>query len=639
MLLTVMIYVDDPGFGGNAVYAHHLSLALADAGVRVVYVHFPNDSAAIARREERGIRHVHLSYDTIGQHFHAILDRREPERILIQERPDVVLFSDSVPQSTAAAKEVAAALGIPAIAVKHLVLSDNKWATPGFTRDAVNRSLAASRLVVTVSHENADTLARLFTVDPARLSAVYNSVPARFFTPRDEGARRTLRAEWGVSDDTMVVFTTARVLPQKGYDLQARVLARLARDGRLSGMLFVWAGEIESACWGEVEAVLDADGTRPFVRMLGRRSDIDRCLDATDAFFLPSRGEGMPLSVIEAMAKAVPVIATAVSGIPEAVGETGRLLPDPNTDTDAMVVEAAAALAAWRDAPAERAGRGRSAAERARTLFRPERQLGDMLALFAMAMTTPDEYVSSGLRLVCPDRHFPYVHRFDPTILGMPADRSGGRHARRVDARRPYIPLPNRDEGALIYNTALRVQGRRMLVVGCGCGWTAAHVRAVSGSLDIVDPTLVDEVVRDAVVTVFERIPTGPGRYTAGLPGGIPTLRGQEDRPWSLLVLDADALGEASLTALEVVLPYLGSDAFVLLIGAVRPEAGPALSRLAATGWSVRAYDTGRVLAVAWRGNVVPVPHVPDPAVTWDRPAHLADYLPSGCFSTDGQGA
>ncbi len=627
MLLKVMMYVDDPGMGGNAVYAHHLAIALADAGVQVVYVHFPYNADAVRQREEHGVRHVHLPYDTIRQHFHAILDRQVPQRILIDERPDVVLFSDSVPQSTVAAKEVAAALGIPVIAVKHLVLADNAWARAEQSRILVDRSLAASSQVLTVSRENAQTLYQLFTVDPTRLHTVYNSVPAAFFAPRDDEARRVLRAEWGAGDDTMVVFTTARVLPQKGYDLQAKVLERLVRGGQLDGFLFVWAGEAETNVWDTVQEALEGCGAQGHVRMLGRRTDISRCLDAADTFFLPSRGEGMPLSVIEAMAKGVPVIATAVSGIPEAIGDTGGLLPDPNADADAMVDAAVSTLVKWKNDPAKRVALGQAAGRRATALFRPERQLADMVTLIAAALKTPGDYVSPGLLPVRPDRYLPYIHVFDVSILRKNDSRAGNRHLTYVDARRPHVVLPNRDEGALIHNTALRVRGKRMLLLNCGIGWTLAHVRAAGGRLDIIDPLMGDEVVRDTVAGVLQALDTGPSCYSANVPGNIPVVREMDPQPWSLALADADTFGGSTLAVLQNVMPHMAGDAFVLVTGAVRPEAGPALDWLAAAGWSVRVYDTARALAVAWRGTVTPVEHQPDPDVDWDRPPHLTSYF------------
>jgi glycosyltransferase involved in cell wall biosynthesis len=65
------------------------------------------------------------------------------------------------------------------------------------------------------------------------------------------------------------------------------------------------------------------------MQCLGSRSDVDRFLEAADFFVLPSDTEGLPLSVLEAMAHRLPVVATPVGGIPEIVtdGESGLLVP------------------------------------------------------------------------------------------------------------------------------------------------------------------------------------------------------------------------------------------------------------------------------------------------------------------------
>ena len=62
---------------------------------------------------------------------------------------------------------------------------------------------------------------------------------------------------------------------------------------------------------------------------------------------MPSLYEGMPIAIMEAMAKGVPVIATSVSGIPEELGDTGKLLADPNLDARSTVDELVATIQHW----------------------------------------------------------------------------------------------------------------------------------------------------------------------------------------------------------------------------------------------------------------------------------------------------
>jgi glycosyltransferase involved in cell wall biosynthesis len=89
-----------------------------------------------------------------------------------------------------------------------------------------------------------------------------------------------------------------------------------------------------------VEAELRAHGLGDRVELLGERHDVPALLAAADVFVLASRSEGAPLSVLEAMAAGLPVVASAVGGVPELVadGETGLLVPpgDPAALSSAL---------------------------------------------------------------------------------------------------------------------------------------------------------------------------------------------------------------------------------------------------------------------------------------------------------------
>src|SRR5262249_47279319 len=78
-----------------------------------------------------------------------------------------------------------------------------------------------------------------------------------------------------------------------------------------------------------LQALCNALGVADRIRFLGHREDIPDLLRAADIFILPSAGEGLPQSVLEAQATKVPVLATPTGGIPEVItdGETGFLIP------------------------------------------------------------------------------------------------------------------------------------------------------------------------------------------------------------------------------------------------------------------------------------------------------------------------
>lgn len=121
-----------------------------------------------------------------------------------------------------------------------------------------------------------------------------------------------------------MVFTPARLHSQKGhtYLLQAAAL--------LPGLVFALAGDGPDR--GTLESQARTLGLEGRVRFLGQRGDIARLLAVCDLFVLPSLYEGLPVSVLEAMAAGKPIVATDIGGTNEAVvhGETGLLVSPGN---------------------------------------------------------------------------------------------------------------------------------------------------------------------------------------------------------------------------------------------------------------------------------------------------------------------
>jgi glycosyltransferase involved in cell wall biosynthesis len=118
------------------------------------------------------------------------------------------------------------------------------------------------------------------------------------------------------------------------------------------------------------------------VVLLGEREDVAGLLASADVFVLPSRSEGMPMSVLEAMAAGLPVVASAVGGVPELVidGETGTLVAPG--DPDAL----ARALGALVADPAARARLGAAARARAEAEFGIEANRQAHVALYQAAL-------------------------------------------------------------------------------------------------------------------------------------------------------------------------------------------------------------------------------------------------------------
>lgn len=144
----------------------------------------------------------------------------------------------------------------------------------------------------------------------------------RFAPGRDRAAAKSCL---GLTPETVVIGTVGRLEPRKGTDTLLEAVAALGPEHPHAMLVVVGEGPLR----GELGARAERLGIASRVRFLGDRADVDEILAALDVFVLPSRTEGMSNALLEAMAMALPVVATAVGGTPEVIadGRSGLLVP------------------------------------------------------------------------------------------------------------------------------------------------------------------------------------------------------------------------------------------------------------------------------------------------------------------------
>ncbi len=167
---------------------------------------------------------------------------------------------------------------------------------------------------------------------------VLNGVPRREV---QEESRSAVRRELGIVDDAPVVLTVGRLDPMKGQEILMRAFACVWRARPAARLLVAGEGDFRPT----LERIRSELGVEAAVSMLGFRRDVNRLLEASDVFCLPSFHEGLPMAVCEAMAAGRPVVATSVGGVPEVVrhGVTGWLVAP--RDVDALAGRILSALA------------------------------------------------------------------------------------------------------------------------------------------------------------------------------------------------------------------------------------------------------------------------------------------------------
>jgi glycosyltransferase involved in cell wall biosynthesis len=318
---TVVHFTDTLGFGGAEQMMLTTLAGLDRSRWRPVLAHYPNEGAqafaAAARRIGIPTRVVPGGTGARGT---AELPRFAG---VLRGEGCAVLHAHLVgPLRGTKGLLAARAAGVPAvIATQHL------YGELGSARRRAKQRLV-SRLVdryIAVSRGMAEEMGAA-VAGPRRVVVVHNAIEtAAFRRPGPDGS------ESG-AEERPVVLALARLHRRKGIDHLLEAAARLP------GADFLIAGDGPERAALEEQAARLGLGDR--VRFLGTRTDVAELLRMSSIFVLPSLAEGLPVSVIEAMAAGRAVVATDIPGTNEIVvdGETGLLVPpgDPHALTGAL---------------------------------------------------------------------------------------------------------------------------------------------------------------------------------------------------------------------------------------------------------------------------------------------------------------
>ena len=145
-----------------------------------------------------------------------------------------------------------------------------------------------------------------------------------------------LRKSLSISKDLPVIVFTARLAEPKDPFFAVRVSEKLIRKGYDHRMLIIGQGPQFDECLKLIESLEMGN----YIIMAGKREDVTEIHSESDIFCLFSRREGLPVSIIEAMACGLPVVANSVGGVPELIehGKTGYLLDEFDEDKAAEFI-------------------------------------------------------------------------------------------------------------------------------------------------------------------------------------------------------------------------------------------------------------------------------------------------------------
>jgi glycosyltransferase involved in cell wall biosynthesis len=168
-----------------------------------------------------------------------------------------------------------------------------------------------------------------------KLRIVRSAVDAATYGGRREPA--FCRGELALTDDAPVVGVVAQLIERKGHRVLLESMPKLLAAYPNLQVLFFGKGSLA----GELQGIVDGAGLSANVRLMGFRDDLASLLPCLDLLVHPALMEGLGVSLLQASAAGVPIVASAVGGIPEAVRDdvNGRLVPagDPDRLADSVI--------------------------------------------------------------------------------------------------------------------------------------------------------------------------------------------------------------------------------------------------------------------------------------------------------------
>jgi glycosyltransferase involved in cell wall biosynthesis len=355
-------------WGGAQAYVFALARGMRDAFDMTVAC--GPGGPLVQRLLQEGIRTVEIP--TLRRNPHPPADLAalwRLARLMRQERFDLAHCHST--KAGLLGRIAARLAGIPAV-----VFTAHGWAFAGWWHPVV-RGLAMlaeraaahlTTVIICVSDLDRKTALRKRVGRPDQIVVVHSGIAP--FAPFGGSP-----AERQPLDGACGVLMVSRLDPQKDPVTLLDAWGMVAGPHRL---LLAGDGPLRPA----LEEMVSRRGLAGRVQLLGARTDVPTLLRAADVFVLSSRSEGLPLAIIEAMTAGLPVVATGVGGVPEAVvhGETGLLVPPGDPTALASALDRL-----LRDAGLRRR-MGEAGRQRALAHFTEARMLEETAALYVRAL-------------------------------------------------------------------------------------------------------------------------------------------------------------------------------------------------------------------------------------------------------------
>ncbi len=361
----ILFYTDTPNYGGAERQMELLATHLKPLGFEVSLAYGmystlaekkAENEAAYARTFLLPVLHKHDP-----RHYHYL------KQLLREEKFDLLHIHLWNPGACRYAFWAGHHAKTPIVTTEH-----DPFELKGFKRLIKDHCLRKTDRIIAISNDNFGQLSELVDHAEGRVFQIHNGIELRPFLDNQD------KASLDVENGSIVITCVAEMHTRKGHKFLIEAFLRLQKEYPMLQLVLVGMGPIENE-------LKQRYGANSHIHFLGWRKDIPQILRASDIFVLPSLREAFGLSIVEAMASGVPVVATDTGGARDIVenGKSGLLVPPG--DSDSLL----RAIKTLLDNPGQRHDMAKNGLERAKTHFTAERMAKETVELYQFLLGLP----------------------------------------------------------------------------------------------------------------------------------------------------------------------------------------------------------------------------------------------------------
>lgn len=330
VLMTNWVYL--PEFSGAALQSHRLAIELRQLGVNVQMLTGTHEHSLVGIDRIDDVI-VHRKLRDVSSLSGRLRYWWELDRFIQKNRKriDLVHTHGFHPRVNMAAKRA----GLPVVTKITNQTVDDPVAVLARRYGALKYKIYSQAEAVIATSRVLEDLCLSASLPKEKVVRIPNGVDADAFRPAEEKERQRLRRTFLAPKNKIILLTVGTVNYTKGLDLLIRALYKLDAEAKDIIRLWVVGPTTNRDSYGSVQtgfeeyvpkvkSMISEFGLENVVQFKGRQSNVNEYMRAADIYIHPSRKEGQPNAIIEAMASGVPVVANLLPGITDEILQNGR---------------------------------------------------------------------------------------------------------------------------------------------------------------------------------------------------------------------------------------------------------------------------------------------------------------------------